>query len=82
MDFLKAMRPVAVYFFELSDALINRSKGKVFCFLFNLRSKILKLNARTRFDGEYYQLLDNTNRDFKRFFLKSKSKVIWHMEKV
>lgn len=72
MNFIKNFRPIAVYLFELSNAIVSRTEGRVFCLLFNLRSKILNLNVRVKITDEYYQLLDIRNSDFQHFFKAEK----------
>ena len=79
MKFIKRFRPIAVYLFELSNALVSRTEGRLFCLFFNLRSKILNLNLRVKINGEYYQLSDKNNSDL--VFLRQKNKEIWLMER-
>ncbi|MDA9671044.1 FkbM family methyltransferase, partial [Paracoccaceae bacterium] len=50
----------------------SRTEGRVFCLLFNLRSKILNLNLRVKISDDYYQLLDKRNSDFQHFFRAEK----------
>lgn len=72
MKFIKRFRPIAVYLFELSNAIVSRTEGRLFCLFFNLRSKILNLNLRVKVNGEYYQLSDKNYSDFQHFFKAEK----------
>ena len=72
LSVIKVLRRIAVYFFELSNFIIDRSNGNIFCFLFNLRSKILNLNTRVVSDNGYYKLQDKNNPDFQHFFKAEK----------
>ena len=68
LSVIKVLRRIAVYLFELSNFIIDRSNGNIFCFLFNLRSKTLNLNTRVVYDNGYYKLQDKNNPDFQHFF--------------